>query len=173
MEIQEKREIVSALKEKLETSAGAIIADFHGMNVSSMQKLRREIKHKGLELMVVKNTLLAKAVEGSEYGETLKPFLKGMTAVAWSAEDPTAPAKVLKNYRKEDETLKIKCGFLEGKVLDAAGVEELARLPGKEELRAGFLAFMSATAQQFLALLEAPMTSLLMILQNYKDAKEG
>lgn len=173
MEPQKKQEIVSALKDKLNSYSCAIVADYHGMDVASLQKLRREISRTGLELQVVKNTLLTKAAAEFDYSEALLPYLKGMTAVAWSHEDPSAPARVMRDFSKENNKLKIKCGILDGKVLNPDEVTSLAALPGKEQIMAGFLALLTAPAQQFLSLMQAPLTNLLSLLQNYKEKKEG
>ena len=88
-----------------------------------------------------------------------------MTGIAWSYEDPSAAAKVVKAYRKEDEKLQIKAGLIEGSVLDAKAVEDqLATMPGKDELRATLLATLQAPLQQFVALLQAPTQNFVYVL---------
>jgi large subunit ribosomal protein L10 len=96
-----------------------------------------------------------------------------MTGIAWSYEDPSAAAKVVKAFRKEKEheALKIKAGLIEGQVLNADGVEnQLATMPGKNELRASLLATMAAPMQQFLQQLNAPAQNFVYLLKAKEDA---
>jgi large subunit ribosomal protein L10 len=125
--------------------------------VESATKLRAQFRKAGIEYKVVKNTLVKQAIKDSAYSDKLDKALVGMTGIAWSYEDPSAAAKIVKAYRKEDEKLQIKAGLIEGSVLDAKAVEEqLATMPGKDELRAMLLATFQAPLQQFVALLQAP-----------------
>jgi large subunit ribosomal protein L10 len=119
----------------------------------------------GVEYKVVKNTLVKHAIKSSSYGGKLDKALVGMTGIAWSYEDPSAAAKVVKAYRKEDEKLQIKAGLIEGSILDANAVEnQLATMPGKDELRAKLLATLQAPLQQFVALLQAPTQNFVYVL---------
>ncbi len=171
MNAQQKRDTVTRLKEKFKANPCAIITEFQGMDVTSMQKLRREVRSRGLEFSVVKNTLLIKAMADFDFAEGLKPYITGMTAVAWSPEDPSAPAKVIKDYQKADARLRIKCGLLEGKVLDAGEVHALANLPPKDQILAGLLSLFETPARQFLSLMQAPLTNFLGLLENYRKEK--
>ena len=135
----------------------AVFLDFKGMTVESATKLRAQFRSAGVEYKVVKNTLVKHAIKSTGYGGKLDKALVGMTGIAWSYEDPSAAAKVVKAYRKEDEKLQIKAGLIEGSILDANAVEnQLATMPGKDELRAMLLATLQAPLQQFVALLQAP-----------------
>jgi large subunit ribosomal protein L10 len=105
--------------------------------------------------------------------ERLNPALKGMTGVAWSYEEPSAAARIVKDFVKENEKLKIKAGLLEGTVLDGKAVEsQLASLPNKDEARAMLLATMLAPAQNFVRLLNAPGQQMVLLL-NAKQRKDG
>ena len=173
MNAQQKRDTVSKLKEKFKDNPCAIVTGFQGMNVTSMQKLRREVRSRGLEFSVIKNTLFVKAIADFDFAEGLKPYIKGMTAIAWSSEDPSAPAKVIRDYQKEDDSLKIKCGLLDGKVLDPNEVNTLAGLPSKDQILSGLLSLFETPARQFLSLMQAPLKNFLGLLENYKHEKEG
>jgi large subunit ribosomal protein L10 len=173
MDLQHKQEIVSSLREKFKSSTCAIVADYHGMNVTSLQKLRQEIRRQGLELQVVKNTLLVKAAKDFQFASDLLPYLRGMTAVAWGREDPGAPARIIRDFQREDERLKVKCGLLEGKVLNPGEVALLASLPTKDQIKASLLALLTTPPQRFLALLQAPLSNFLCLLQNYGEKLEG
>jgi large subunit ribosomal protein L10 len=126
-----------------------------------------------VEYKVVKNTLVKKALAGNSWVERLNPALKGMTGVAWSYEEPSAAARIVKDFVKENEKLKIKAGLLEGTVLDGKAVEsQLASLPNKDEARAMLLATMLAPAQNFVRLLNAPGQQMVLLL-NAKQRKDG
>jgi large subunit ribosomal protein L10 len=172
MELQQKQEIVSILRDRFKKSSCVIMTDFQGMNVAALQKLRHEIKSKGFEIMVVKNTLLGKAAADLPFAADIKPYLKGMTAVTWSADDPSAPVKIFKEFQKEDTRLKIKCGILDGKVLKSEEVEILATMPSKTQAKAMFLGLLVSPAQQLLAQLQAPLANFLYLLEGYRKKKE-
>jgi len=173
MNLEQKQAIVKSLKEKFERATCAIVTDYHGMKVASLQKLRTDIKRKGMEFLVVKNTLLVKAVSEFGYGKEMTPYLKGMTAVAWSREDPSAPARVIRDYQREDEKLKVKCALLDGKVFKPGDLAMIASLPSKEQIKSGFLALLIAPPQRLLALMQAPLSNMLSLLENYRKHKEG
>jgi large subunit ribosomal protein L10 len=148
---------IGEIKSRFDKMTAAVFLDFKGMSVESATKLRAEFRKAGVEYKVVKNTLVKHAIKSTGYGDKLGKALTGMTGIAWSYEDPSVAAKIVKAYRKEDEKLQIKAGLIEGTVLDAKGVEDqLATMPGKDELRATLLATLQAPLQQFVALLQAP-----------------
>jgi large subunit ribosomal protein L10 len=148
---------IGEIKSRFDKMTASVLLDFKGMTVESATKLRAEFRKAGIEYKVVKNTLVKQAIKGTVYTDKLDKALVGMTGIAWSYEDPSAAAKIVKAYRKEDEKLQVKAGLIEGTVLDAKAVEDqLATMPGKDELRATLLATLQAPLQQFVALLQAP-----------------
>ena len=156
---------LGAIRSRFDKMTAAVFLDFKGMTVEHVTKLRSEFRKAGVEYKVVKNTLVKHAVKGSAYGGKLDDVLVGMTGIAWSYEDPSAAAKIVKAYRKEDEKLKIKAGLIDGSILDAKAVEDqLATMPGKDELRASLLATLQAPLQNFVALLAAPAQNLVYLL---------
>jgi large subunit ribosomal protein L10 len=143
------------------------------MTVAEVSKLRGAFRQKGVEYKVVKNTLVKKALAEHSWVDRLTPALRGMTGVAWSYEEPSAAARIVKDFVKENEKLKIKAGLLEGTVLDGKAVEsQLASLPNKDEARAMLLATMLAPAQNFVRLLNAPGQQMVLLL-NAKQRKDG
>ncbi len=157
MERNAKTVQIGEIKSRFDKMTAAVLLDFKGMTVESATKLRAEFRKAGIEYKVVKNTLVKQAIKGTVYTDKLDTALVGMTGIAWSYEDPSAAAKIVKAYRKEDEKLKVKAGLIEGTVLDAKAVEDqLATMPGKDELRSMLLATLQAPLQQFVALLQAP-----------------
>ena len=167
MERAAKDDQITIIKSRFDKMSAAVFLDYKGMTVENVTKLRAEFRKAGVDYKVVKNTLVKHALKDAKYKDQLKKALVGMTAVAWSYEDPSAAAKVVKAFRKDaaGEKLQIKAGLIEGTVLDAKAVEEqLATMPGKNELRAKLLATFQAPLQNFVALLAAPTQNFVYLL---------
>lgn len=143
---QKEQEILQ-LKDRFGRMTTAVFTDFRGMNVESMVRLRREFSNKQVEYRVVKNTLVKRAIAEASYADDVSRYLAESTAVAWSYEDPTAPARVIKEFQKGNEFLKIKCGVLDGKALSPQQVESLATMPSKKEMMGQLLALLIAAPQ--------------------------
>ena len=163
MERVVKEENISALKLDLAKAQSLIIADFRGVTVKADTSLRREFRVNGCRYHVVKNTLLGIAVKGTPM-EGIEKMLAGPTAIAYSFEDPAAPAKIASKVAKAEEKFIIKGGYVDGKALDVKGVEVLSQLPGKDELRATFLATLLAVPQNFLRLTTAAQQNFALLL---------
>ena len=148
-------------------------------NSAANTELRARFRAKGIDYRVVKNTLVEKALEGTPLAtdEKFLGFLKGPTAIAWSYEDPSSAAKIIKEFRKENEPnekLTVKCGVLENQFMPGANVETvLATLPGKNEVRAMLLAQLNAPAQKLLMQLMAPGQNLAFALDARKRQLEN
>src|SRR5262249_12465221 len=145
-----KAEAISHIRGRFDKMSSAVFLDFKGMTVEEVSKLRSEFMKNGVEYRVVKNTLVKQALTDKPWSKVLtgSGALAGMTGVAWSYEDPSAAAKVVKAFRKDNEKLRVKAGLIEGQLIDGKAVEaELASMPGKNELRAKLLATMSAPLQ--------------------------
>src|SRR5215831_13891788 len=172
MERAVKEQVVADLKERMGKAASVVLADFRGLTVEVTTGLRREFRAAQCEYTVVKNTLLSLAIKGTQM-EPLAKLLEGPTAVATSREDPAAPAKIAQKFAKDQvEKFVIKGGFVEGRVLDAKGVAELSKLPGKSELRATLLATFTAPATDLVRLLAAGPLNFLYLLGARKEAQE-
>ena len=146
------------IKARFDKMTAAVFLDFKGMTVENVTKLRAEFRKAGVEYKVVKNTLVRHALKDASFKTKLDDVLVGPTGIAWSYEDPSAAAKVVKAFRKDPagEKLQIKAGLIEGSVLDAKGVEDqLATMPGKDELRASLLATLQAPSQNLVYVLSA------------------
>jgi large subunit ribosomal protein L10 len=159
MEREAKEKQIGEIKTRFSKMTAAVVLDFKGMSVENATKLRSEFRKAGVDYKVVKNTLVTHAIKGSAYEGKLTGALVGMTGIAWTYEDPSAAAKVVKAFKKEEagDKLTIKAGLIEGSVLDAKAVEDqLATMPGKNELRAMLLATLQAPLQNFVVQLNAP-----------------
>src|SRR6185436_7760666 len=121
MERPQKETLVGQIKARFDRMTSAVFLDFKGLNVEAVSKLRDEFRKSGVEYRVVKNTLVRHAIKHHGWAKNLDSSLVGMTGVAWSYEDPSAAAKVVKEFRKnkDHEKLKIKAGLIEGQVLSA------------------------------------------------------
>ena len=165
---------IEQLKDRFARMTSAVFLDFTGMTVAEVTRLRDVLRDSGVEYKVVKNTLVRKAMADAPWIGGLKEALRGMTAVAWSFEEPSAAAKAVKRFRGENEKLKIKAGLLDGQVLNPKAVEDqLATLPGKNEMRATLLATLNAPAQTLLRLLQTPARNFVGVLAAKERAASG
>ena len=131
--LESKQEIVRVLAEKMRNSTAGVLVKYEGITVEDDTKLRAALRAAGVEYCVMKNSLTGRACDEVGYGD-MKQYLVGMTALALSEKDPVAPAKIIKEYAEKIESFEIKAGFVEGGLLDAAGVNALAEIPSKEQL---------------------------------------
>jgi large subunit ribosomal protein L10 len=167
MDRTNKETQIGTIRSRFDKMTAAVFLDFTGMTVENVTKLRAEFRKAGVEYKVCKNTLVKYALKDAAFRSKLDDVLAGATGIAWSYEDPSAAAKVVKAFRKDPagEKLQIKAGLIEGSVLDAKGVEDrLATMPGKNELRATLLATLQAPLQRFVALLSAPPQNFVYLL---------
>ncbi len=174
------------VREKFDTATAIVLVDFRGVNVETITSLRARFREAGVDYKVIKNNVITKALEDSDLAQNdeFTSQLAGMTAIAWSYEDPSAAAKIIKNFRKEHadtltpkgqpEKLLVKCGLMDGEVLDAKRVEkELASLPGKDEVRAMLLAQLMAPMQNLVAQINAPAQNLALVIEAFRRKEAG
>lgn len=146
--LQEKQQLVSEVTDKFRASACTVVADYRGLNVAEVTELRKQLREAGVEFSVLKNTLLRRATANAELTE-LDEHLVGPTAVAFSNEDAVAPAKILSQFSKKNENLKIKAGVVEGKVVSFEEIKALADLPSREGLLSMLLSVLQAPVRNF------------------------
>ena len=133
MPTAEKTAAIEELRQTFDGATAIFLADFTGLDVESLTNLRRKCRENGVKLEVVKNTLAVKAAKALQLDELATHF-RGPTAVAVSEDDPTSPARVLLDFRKDHEKLEVKLGFVEGRVLNPQEVKALATLPTRDQL---------------------------------------
>ena len=131
--LEAKRQVVEELAGKMQTAVSGVLVKYEGITVADDTALRAALRKAGIEYSVMKNTLTGRACEMVGYGD-MKQYLSGMTAIAISQDDPIAPAKIMKEYADKIPSFEIKAGFVDGGVIDQAGVEALAATPSKEVL---------------------------------------
>ena len=164
MERAVKEENIAALKGDLAKATSLVLADFRGINVKNDTALRREFRAQRLRVPGrQEHAARAWRSRGRPWKGSRSCFV-GPTAIAYSFEDPAAPAKIATKVAKGEEKFVIKGGYVDGKALDVKGVEALSKLPTKDELRSTFLALLVAAPQNFLALLQAAPQQMLGVL---------
>ncbi|HOB21478.1 MAG: 50S ribosomal protein L10 [Firmicutes bacterium] len=167
----EKVAVVEEIAEKLSKSQLAVLTDYRGLNVKDITELRKKLREAGVEYKVVKNTLTTLAARKLELTD-LEPHLVGPTAVAFGYDDPVAPAKILSDFAQEHKELELKVGVLEGKVIDAEALNDLAKLPNREVLLAMLLGAMQGPIGGFARVLAGPITGFVRVLDQIREQKE-
>ena len=152
--LEEKKQVVESLAAKMQTAQAGVLVKYEGIKVADDTALRAALRKAGVEYTVMKNTLTGRACDIAGYGD-MKQYLSGMTAIAMSQDDPLAPAKILKEFADKIDCFEIKAGFVDGGVLDQAGVEALAATPSKEVLVAKMRGSLMSSLYGFAYVLQA------------------
>lgn len=156
---KQKQVIIDEIKGKLEKAQSAVVIDYIGTTVAEADAMRRKLRDANVDYTVYKNTLVKRAVEGTQY-EGLAEVLEGPSAVAISYEDAVAPARVINGIIKEYKKMSFKAGVVEGTFFDAKGIEAIATLPSREALIA-----------KFLGSIQSPVSKAVRTFQAIADAK--
>lgn len=159
--LEEKALVVTEVAQKLRDSASTVVTDYRGLNVAQVTELRKRLREAGVEYTVLKNTLARRATEQAELS-ALDEHLTGPTAIAFSMTDAVAPAKILSEFAKKNDALKVKGGVVEGKVVGADQIKALAELPSRE----GLLSML-------LSVLQAPMRNFALAVKAVAEKQEG
>lgn len=169
--LESKQQVVNEISDKLQRSVTAVLTDYRGLNVAEATLLRKELRDAGVEYRVLKNTLTKLAAEKAGY-EELKKDLVGPTAIAFSYDDPVAPAKILSKFAKEYKKLVLKSGVVEGKIIDLQGISALADLPSREVLLAQVLAGFHAPVSGFVNVMHGNLRNFACVINAIKEQKE-
>ena len=141
--LEDKKQIVSEVNEAANSALSAVLADYRGVTVGDMTELRKTARENKVFLRVVRNTLLKRAVEDTDF-ECIKEVLVGPTILAFSQEDPGAAARVLKDFAKENDDFEIKALSIGGKLLDAGDIDVLAKMPTYDQAVSMLMSVMLA-----------------------------
>jgi large subunit ribosomal protein L10 len=139
MNRNEKSEIISEIKELLESSTAIYLTDYSGINVEDVSELRNQFRNEGVRYKVFKNTLVKRALDEAGKYEKIADHLAGMTGFAFASRNPLAPAKIINKYFSDKEKLSLKACYIEGEYFEGSQLKTLATLPTKNELIAGIL----------------------------------
>jgi len=152
--LEQKQKQVAELSAKIAESCTGVVVDYKGITVADDTKLRKELREAGVEYFVVKNTILSRAIAGTDL-EEMNSVLEGTTAIAISKEDYVAAARILKKFADEHDNFSIKSGYLDGKVISLEMVDSLAKLPSREVLLATVLGAFQAPIAAFARAVQA------------------
>ena len=161
---------VEQLTDKLAKAKAVYFTEYHGLNVEDITDLRREFSKNGIEFKVAKNTLIKLAANNNKL-TGLNSFLTGSTAIALSYDDPTGPARILKQFKKEHELPAVKGIIFDGEILEGSEFERIADLPTKEQSLSMLVSALSSPMTQLALTLKSSMTDLGNALSNLKDQK--
>ena len=157
--VELKQPVVAEIAELFNGAKGAVVVDYRGLTVEQDTQLRKQLREAGVTYKVYKNTMIRFAAKGTAF-EALEPNLEGPTALAVSKEDATAPARILAEFAKKADKLEIKGGVVEGNAYDAAGIMEIAKIPGREALISRLLGSM-----------QSPITNMARVLNQIAESK--
>lgn len=167
----EKVSAVAEIVENLNKSTAAVLTDYRGLTAEEMTELRRGLREGGVNFKIFKNTLAT--IAAREAGlDDLAGMLVGPTAIAFGFDDPIALAKMLNDFAKTHDALEIKGGILEKQIIDSAKVEELAKLPGREQLIAQFIGMLNMPLVRLVTALHKPVRDLAVTLGQVVQNKE-
>lgn len=151
---QQKQVIIDEIKEKLENAQSAVVIDYMGITVAEADAMRKKLREANVDYTVYKNTLIKRAIEGTDYAP-LAEVLDGPSAVAISSEDATAPARTLNEIIKDYKKMEFKAGVVEGTYYDKVGIEQIAEIPSRDVLIAKFLGSIQSPVSKFVRTLAA------------------
>lgn len=167
----DKMELVQGVAEQLKRAQSIVLTDFQGITVAEVNNLRSQLRDQSVQMRVIKNRLLRRALADAGCDQ-IDEMLVGNTAVAFGMEDPAAPAKVLLKFAKTNDKVKIKGGLLEGRRLDASGIQDLAKLPGRRELLAIIAGDFKQPAAKMAMVMQAGLLKIAYAMQALADQKE-
>jgi large subunit ribosomal protein L10 len=166
---QEKAAQIEEVGALVAKAASIVVAEYRGLDVDAVTRLRRQAREQGVQLRVLKNTLARRAMTGTSYAG-LTDKLVGPLVYGFSS-DPVAAAKVIAKFAKDNEKLVVKAGAMPNYVMDAAGIKALATMPSREELLAKLMATMQAPIGQFVRTLNEVPSRFVRTVAAVRDAK--
>ena len=155
--VELKQPIVQAIADDIKDAQSVVLVDYRGLTVAQDTELRKQLREAGVIYKVCKNTMMKRAFEGTEFAG-LEEYLEGPSALVVSKDDATAPARIICKFAKTAEALEVKAGVVEGNVYDAAGINELSKVPSREEL-----------LSELLGSLQSPITNLARVLNQIAE----
>jgi large subunit ribosomal protein L10 len=170
--IEQKKAVVAEVADAANKALAAVAAEYRGLTVKEMTGLRVKAREDGVFLKVAKNTLVRRAVEGTEY-ECMQESLTGPLLFAFSMDDPGAAARLVKDYSKDHEKLIAKLVAVGGELYDASELERLSRLPTYDQAIAMLMGVMKAPIEKFVRTLAEPHTKMVRTVAAVRDAKQA
>ena len=146
--VELKKPIVEEIAASVKDAQSVVLDDYRGLTVEQDTELRKQLREAGITYKVYKNTMMNFAFKGTDF-ESLTPYLEGPSAVAISTEDATAPARILCKFAKTANALEVKGGVVEGVAYDAKGIENISKIPSREELLSKLLGSIQSPITNF------------------------
>jgi len=172
LRLEDKQAIVADVAKVASSALSAVVADYQGLTVGEMTILRNQARAQGVYIRVVRNTLIKRAIEGSEY-ECLGSVLVGPTILAFSQNDPGSAARVVKDFAKNHAKLEVKALAIGGKLLAASDIDVLANLPTRDEAIAQLMSVIQAPVAKLARTLNEVPSKLVRVIAAVKDQKEA
>lgn len=172
LNFEQKKAVVAEVAEAAGTALSAVAAEYRGLTVEEMTELRVKARQGGVYLKVAKNTLVRRAVEGTEF-ECIQEALTGPILLAFSMQDPGAAARLVKDYSKSHDKLVAKLVAVGGQVYDVSEMERLAKLPTYDQAIAMLMGVMKAPIEKFVRTLGEPHAKLVRTFAAVRDAKQA
>ncbi|WP_376697532.1 50S ribosomal protein L10 [Wenzhouxiangella sp. EGI_FJ10305] len=170
--LEQKKAVVAEVADAAKSAHSAVAAEYRGLTVSDMTELRSKARSEGVYLKVAKNTLVKRAVEGTDF-ECMSEGLTGPLLFAFSMEDPGAAARLVKNYSKENDKLVARLVAVGAELHDASELERLAKLPTRDQAIAMLMGVMKAPIEKFVRTLAEPHTKLVRTVAAVRDSKQA
>ena len=164
MDRNEKSEIISEIKELLESSSAVYLTDYHGINVEDISSIRNQFRNEGVKYKVYKNTLVKRALDEIGKYDKIADHLVGMTGFAFTSTNPLAPAKIINKYFGDKEKLSLKGCYVEGEYFDGTQLKTLATLPTKDELIASIMGSLDSPVSGIVGAINAVMRDLVSVV---------
>jgi len=162
---------LAALTASLQNSTSAMVVSFKGLTVTKDQEFRNSLREAGAKYEVVKNTLARIAVKGTDFEQASEHF-KGVTAIAWTENDPVVLSKAISKFMKDNaDVYSFKTGVVDGKLVDLTQLTTIANLPSKEELISKLLFVINAQAQRIVTVINAVPRDLAIVIKRIGEAK--
>ncbi|MDP3889393.1 MAG: 50S ribosomal protein L10 [bacterium] len=171
MDRQQKELVVQNLRTQFEKSSASFLVGLKGLSVVQTQKLRSELREKGGTLTVAKMRLVKRAIADKAYCDSLAPFLKDQIGIVFVSQESPSVAKILNNFAKDHESLRLVAGCLEEQVLDKQAVVKFALLPSREVLIAQVYVAIKAPLAGLVGVLNAHMLKLVLVLKQIQQKK--
>jgi large subunit ribosomal protein L10 len=172
LNIEQKKAVVAEVADAASNALAAVAAEYRGLTVEEMTELRAKAREEGVFLRVAKNTLVRRAVKGTEF-ECIQDSLTGPLLLAFSMDDPGAAARLVKDYSKSHDHLVVKLVAVGGKSYDASELDRLASLPTYDQAIAILMGVMKAPVEKFVRTLAEPHTKVVRTLAAVRDAKQA
>ena len=170
LSLAQKRAVVEEVAEVARTAQSAVAAEYRGLTVAEMTDLREKAKQSGVYLRVVRNTLARRAVEGTEF-ECAQDRFKGPLVLAFSRDEPGAAARVMRDYAKSNQKLKVRFVAFDGRAMDAPSIDQLASLPSRNEALSMLMSVLLAPVSKFARTVAEPHAGLVRVVDAMRAAQ--